>query len=280
MSQSVSMPSSTSDPYPDLVTSRVGHAPDFSFARRPKWVVSHLLVLSLIVATIIAGLWQIDRHTERGERNDLVADRSQLEPVPLTAFAPPGTDIAIGDKEQFRRVVVTGEYRPEDEVLIRNRTYEGAPGWWVLTPFVTDDGWAVAVNRGWISLGFKADEARPGTEPPTGTIEILGSIQPARVAEGFQVADPEEGRLFSLGRPDVVRLAAQVGYEMSPVVLQLEPARADERSQPIPLPLPALDAGPHLSYAAQWFIFAVIALIGYPLVLRQVSRGKAQSAPR
>jgi surfeit locus 1 family protein len=262
------------------VTSTVGHAPDYSFARKPKWVVSHLLVLALIVVMMIAGFWQIDRHNERGERNDLAADRSQLEPVPLRAVAPPGADIGVGEEEQFRRVVVTGEYRPEDEVLIRNRTYEGAPGWWVLTPFVTDDGWAVAINRGWIALAFEADEARPGTEPPTGTIEVLGSIQPARLAEGFQVADPQEGRLFSLGRPDVARLAAQVDYEMSPVVLRIEPVSTNEISLPIPLPLPALDAGPHLSYAAQWFIFTVIALIGYPLVLRQVSRGKAKSAPQ
>lgn len=262
-----------------MVTSGVGHSPDYSFARKPKWVASHLLVLALIVVMTIAGFWQVDRHSERGERNDLAADRSQLDPVPLKAVAPPGTDNAVGEQEQFRRVVVTGEYRPEDEVLIRNRTYEGAPGWWVLTPFVTDNGWAVAVNRGWVSLVFEADEARPGTEPPTGTIEIVGSIQPARVAEGFQVADPEEGRLFSLGRPDVARLAAQVDYAMSPVVVRLEPDGADEGSQPIPLPLPVLDAGPHLSYAAQWFIFTVIALIGYPLVLRQVSRGRAKSAP-
>jgi hypothetical protein len=36
------------------------------------------------------------------------------------------------------------------------------------------------------------------------------------------------------------------------------------------VPLPELSEGPHLGYAAQWFIFSMIALVGYPLVLRRV----------
>jgi cytochrome oxidase assembly protein ShyY1 len=32
--------------------------------------------------------------------------------------------------------------------------------------------------------------------------------------------------------------------------------------------------GPHLGYAFQWFIFATIAVIGYPLVLRKVAHEK------
>ena len=251
--------------------------PDYGFARRPKWVVSHVLVAALVIAMAIAGMWQINRHGERGERNELVVARALQEPVPLVSIAPPGAPIEIGDQEQFRRVTITGTYRPEDEVLVRNRSYEGSPGWWVLTPFVTDEGWGVAVNRGWIPLSYKAGELRPGTEAPSGTIEILGTVQPARVAEGFQVADPEEGRLLTLGRPDVARLAQQLDYDLSPVVVRIDPASAGEQVQPIPLALPELDGGPHASYAVQWFIFTTIALVGYPLVLRRVARGKAGS---
>jgi len=257
----------------------VGAQPDYSFARRPKWMLSHVLVALLVGAMVVAGIWQINRHSERGDRNDLVTERAAQDPVPLGAIAGPDTVSSIGEDEQFRRVVVTGEYRHEDEVLIRNRTYEGAPGWWVLTPLVTNEGWGVAVNRGWIALAFDADEPRPGTEAPTGTVEIVGTIQPARVAEGFQVSDPAEGRLSTLGRPDVERLAAQVDYEMSPVVLRIDEESAAGQTLPVPLALPSLDAGPHASYAVQWFIFTAIALVGYPLVLRRVARGKADSLP-
>jgi len=269
-----------SDPYADHVTSTVEPAPDFSFVRRPKWIISHVLVTALVIAMLIAGIWQINRHFERVERNDVIATRAQQDPVLLASIAPPGTDPEVGESEQYRRVSATGEYRTEDEVLIRNRTLDGSPGWWVLTPFVTNDGWAVAVNRGWIPRSFEADAPRPGTEPASGRVEIVGTVQPARTAEGFQVADPADGILPTLGRPDVARLAQQVDYEMSPVVVRIDPDSVDATALPTPLSLPPLDAGPHISYAVQWFIFSTIALIGYPLILRRVSRGKASSAPR
>ena len=257
----------------------VEQGPDYSFVRRSKWVISHVLVISLVLAMLTAGIWQVNRHGERADRNELIAARVQQDPVPLASVAPPGSDSLIGETEQFLRVTVTGEYRPEDEVLIRNRTFEGSPGWWVVTPFVTDYGWAVAVNRGWIPRFFDADKPRPGTEAPTGRIQVVGTIQPARTAEGFQVADPEEGRLGALGRPDVARLAQQVDYEMSPVLIRIDRATVAADTLPTPLELPPLDAGPHISYAVQWFVFSIIALGGYPLILRRVAQGKANSAP-
>jgi surfeit locus 1 family protein len=261
------------------VTSTVEESPDYRFVRRPTWILSHILVVGLVAAMLFAGIWQVNRHSERGDRNELITARVEQSPVALASVAPPGTDPVVGEAEQYLRVVVTGEYRTEDEVLIRNRTLEGSPGWWVLTPFVTDDGWAVAVNRGWIPRSFEADAPRPGTEPASGRIEIVGTIQPARTAEGFQVADPEDGRLSTLGRPDVARLDEQVAYDLSPVVLRLDPLAVEPDVLPTPLSLPPLDAGPHASYAVQWFIFSTIALVGYPLILRRVASGKAGSTP-
>lgn len=44
-------------------------------------------------------------------------------------------------------------------------------------------------------------------------------------------------------------------------------ARAD--SVPRRLPPPTVDAGPHRSYAAQWFAFAIIAVVGGVLLFRR-----------
>ena len=253
-------------------------AVDYRFARSPRWLVSHALVLALIAAMIAAGIWQLARHDSRRERNRTVDARSQVAPVPLAEVTDGDPTADIGDGEQYRRVIVTGEYRVQDEVLIRNRTLDGAPGWWVVTPLVTEDGSAVAVNRGWIPLAYDANEPRPGTEPPVGRVEIVGSVQPSRQAEGIQVADPSSGRLSSLARPDIGRLAQQLDYPLAPFLVQVEPRTGESEVLPTPLPLPALDGGPHLSYAVQWFVFTTIAVFGYPLVLRRVARGEAASA--
>jgi surfeit locus 1 family protein len=42
-----------------------------------------------------------------------------------------------------------------------------------------------------------------------------------------------------------------------------------DSTRPIRIPLPALDEGPHKSYAAQWFAFAAIALVGTASVVRK-----------
>ncbi len=255
---------------------------DWQFMRRPLWLLSHVLVATLLTAMVFAGVWQVQRHGERSERNDVIQQRAALDPVEIGLVAPPG---ATDDDLQYTVVQATGEFIVEDEVLVRNRTLTGSPGYWVLTPLLTIDGWAVVVNRGWIPAAFNPGEDRLGTEPPSGVVTLLGTLQPSRSAGALQQADPATSRLTSLARPDLERFAQQLDYPISPVVLQLDPTRPIDAADgagsnsglPVPLSLPALDAGPHASYAAQWFIFSVIALVGYPIVLRRMSTGRGRS---
>ena len=58
----------------------------------------------------------------------------------------------------------------------------------------------------------------------------------------------------------------------------------DRGLPPLPrrLPVPELSEGPHLSYAIQWFAFALILGIGYPLFVAKQERedhDPAQSSP-
>lgn len=260
------MPSSTSEA-------------DWSFLYRPRWLLSHLFVIVLIVGMIGAGFWQLSRHGERADRNDVIRDRGERVARPIEEIAGPDATPQVGRDERFRRVTVVGEYLVDDEVRVRNRSSEGTPGTWVLTPLITDDGWAVVVNRGFVPrLAGVPDVAAP---PPTGSVTIAGFVQPTRPPEGLERADPAEGRLDSLARPDIERLAQQLDYEVLPLWVQLEDdvQDASRPEPPWPIPLPTLDGGPHLSYAVQWFIFATIAFVGYPLILRRKALGRAESLP-
>ena len=67
---------------------------DWGFLRAPKWIVSHVAVLALVLAMISAGIWQINRHGERADRNDLVRARSELAAVDIAAVAQ--DDVGIG----------------------------------------------------------------------------------------------------------------------------------------------------------------------------------------
>ena len=88
------------------------------------------------------------------------------------------------------------------------------------------------------------------------------------------LADSEK-ESYEMAEIDLEVLSDYWEIELASVFLQREELNAVTKI-PIPLPLPDLTEGPHLSYAVQWFIFMTIALIGYPLVLRKVSKETVQ----
>lgn len=251
----------------------------YAFALRPRWLLSHLLVAALIATMIGAMFWQVDRLGQRQDRNARITARTDLGVVSIDELVPADFDAADVDLLEFRRVEATGEFSRGDEVLVRNRSLNGAPGTWALTPLRLDDGRGLVVNRGWLPAAIKPDDDRAEVDPPDGIVTVVGYLRLSEVATGFQVPDPAAGRLASLARPDIARLDQQVDASLLPVWLQVEsfagPADTD-RGLPAQLELPPLSDGPHRGYAMQWAIFSLIGLIGYPMILRRVATTRAK----
>ncbi|NNE94888.1 MAG: hypothetical protein HKN24_02565 [Acidimicrobiales bacterium] len=90
----------------------------------------------------------------------------------------------------------------------------------------------------------------------------------SREREGLAVADSGEGTV--LPRLNVEAVAQRLsGTELAPMWLQLDDPEA--RGVPTPIPLPDQDNGPHLSYAVQWAMFAVLGTVVYGLLLRRIA---------
>lgn len=244
----------------------------YRFLLRPRWLLSHLFVAAVLVAFVSAGLWQLRRLDERRETNARVEERFSTEPSEITDVVTLTADEATVDAAEYRRVVATGTYAAEDQVLIANRTQDGAPGYWVVTPLQLADGSAVAVNRGWVSFG-ETDLDGAGREypPPGGEVTVTGIARLSQEREGIGVADAAEGRLTTLNRVDVGRIDQQSDLELLPVVLDLVTADPEPADPPRPLDPPELSEGPHQSYAVQWFLFATVVIVGYPLALRRIA---------
>lgn len=245
----------------------------YRFALRPRWILSHLFVLALVVAMASAGFWQLDRLQEKQDRNEQVAARTSEEVVPVDALAEPGDFDAAADLE-FRRVTATGTYLADQEVLVRSRSRDGAPGSWVVTPLELADGTAVAVNRGWISNSGQLESVPERYTAPDGAVTVTGLVRRTETRGNFGPTDPADGTLDNLARADVARLDEQVPEDLLPFYVQLEDQEpvTPTADAPVPVPIPALDEGPHLSYAVQWAIFTTVALVGYPLILRRRAR--------
>lgn len=238
------------------------------FWLRPKWVFGHVLCLTLIVLFVNLGFWQLRRLDEKQARNALIHERQDSAPVSLDDALADGPDAA-----RYRRVVVTGRWDPAATVLVRSRSLAEKPGYHVVTPLVDGDE-GVLVNRGFAPLLVDGEErvleeVRP-LDP--GIVEIEGIVLASEERRGIGPRDPAGETLTIVSRIDVDRLQEQVDHDLAPVYVQQTSPRPDGADLPIVLPAPDSDEGPHLGYAVQWFIFATVGAVGWPLLLRKTAR--------
>jgi cytochrome oxidase assembly protein ShyY1 len=229
-------------------------------------------VFGSIALMIWLAFWQLDRLDQRRAFNDLVAEQIDQPPTPLDQLlAEAGDD---PESIEWRQTIVTGQYLP-DQILWFNRSQDGIAGDNVLTALVTENDTTVVVNRGFVPLGVDVPAA------PTVETELLARVRVPQERQRGELTDTSNAgaAVTEVRRIDLGQLSAQLPGEVAPVYLDLidaiPPIGPDD---PVPVPAPTLDEGPHLSYAAQWFIFAVCVLVGWVLAVRRSIRSRQRAA--
>lgn len=214
-------------------------------------------ILALAVAALFVrlGVWQLNRLAERKVANAAIQVARALAPVelPLHRVEPE----ALRDRRAYAR----GAYDYGHERIWTGRTYDGAPGVALLTPLRLSDGSAVFVDRGWVP---SSDAAH---------------VDAARYREGDSADVTGLALPAPRDRGDVnpAALKDSLPYRALAIVLQL-----DDTAAPHPVGLkrwrpPALDNGPNLSYAIQWFSFAGIVIIGVAVLLIKTSKASRET---
>jgi surfeit locus 1 family protein len=236
----------------------------------PKWLISHLVVLLVVILFVRLGFWQLDRFEERRIENTVGQARFAEDPVDIVVLLDSvGPDV---ESLEYRRAVATGVFYPEDELMVRSQVYRSTAGFHVITPLVGESGAAILVNRGWVSLGL--DQVPAIEAPPLpGKVTVEGWVHLSQERPPLGPVDPAEGRLTTTSRVDITRIQQQMEMPLAPVYLVL----IGEGSGDLPISVrpPVFDDdGPHLGYAIQWFAFAMIGLVGYLFLVRK-QRGRS-----
>ncbi len=238
----------------------------YGFLLRPKWIAFHLLVFGSIALMIWLAFWQLDRLDQRRAFNDLVTEQVERPPASFDELLSEAE--ADPESVEWRQTIASGTYLT-DQIIWFNRSQDGIAGDNVLSALVTDSGTTVIVNRGFVPLGADVPP------PPSAETEILARIRvpPGRQRGELTDADSAGEPLVEVRRIDLEQLAAQLPGDVAPIYLDLVDAiPAPGPNDPLPVPAPTLNEGPHLSYAAQWFIFAVCVLVGWVLAVRRSIR--------
>lgn len=232
-----------------------------------NWLLTTMLVLAGTAVCIRLGFWQLDRLEQRRDFNAQVTDMRSAELVDLNKEIP--KDIRT---MEWRSVTVSGEYDFYNQVALRNQVHRGEYGFHLITP-LRFNGTAVFVDRGWIPAESDStpEDWRqydlPGQITVTGQIR-LGQGKPA--IGGVADALPVDGNpLVVWNNLEVEKMSTQIDYPILMVYVQpaMDPA---DVIPPIPFqPEIELTEGSHFGYALQWFTFAAILFLGYPVYLRQ-----------
>jgi surfeit locus 1 family protein len=228
-----------------------------------------LAVLSAAIF-IRLGIWQLHRLDERRARNALVISRLDSAAVDPRAL-PKDTALA-----RFRLVRVVGVPDYEHELIYAARTHNGSPGVNLLTPVrLAGTDTAVLLDRGWVYSGDGAsvDQAKWHERDSSfiGYAEELPGVGGTTYATRPKI-------IARLSYPVVAKALPYPILPMYVVVISDSATAADRVAR---LGVPPLDEGPHFNYALQWFAFAVVALVGAGVVVKQArSPAGSQIVPR
>ena len=236
-------------------------------------IALHVLVIVLVVVMANLSAWQFRRLDDRRAFNEQVRSRARM---PATAIAD-----LIGlspDDVEWRPVVVRGTFRPEDEVIVLNRSQNNTAGVDALTPVdfrVDGKEFVVLVDRGFVPLSA---EIPP---PATGEVEFLARARKSQQRRLGGLTDPAKGELREVQRVDVERLADQMKSNADQTVLPFyvdyvaSLAGTDDIVDSIAnVADPELSEGTHLSYAVQWIIFSLCAIVAWFILVRRALRSR------
>ena len=229
--------------------------------RTRRWISFSLLVVVVIVGFGLLSRWQ----WSRAEAKRL--DRIALESASLTQPSPLPTDQKLDGVREWSRFTATGTFDPNDQVVVRRRPLNGTNGFWVMTLFEMGNHQSIWVNRGWMPTQGVATSLPKIPAPTLGQSTITGAWRE------FETASATDLSGLPLGMIPAPAPAVLPVHATAPGYLQLT---APMQPNLQPLETPEIDEGQNVSYAVQWILFAVVAVVGWFIFLRREAADDAR----
>ncbi|MGE0667297.1 MAG: SURF1 family protein [Sphingomonadales bacterium] len=232
------------------------------FLQKPKPIPTVFTIVAILVCTA-CGVWQLQRMAWKHGLMNRIEQRIDAPEVELPAAIP------NPDEWEYRHVRVTGSFLHGKESYLPAQSTRGNYGFQVITPLERPDGAIVLVNRGWIP-----DDRRDPASRPEGQVEgettVSGIVRlPWRqtwLARHVMPPPDLKQKIFFEG--DLEDMAEVNGIEVLPVFVE-----AGEAPNPGGWPKGGQTvlklSDPHLSYAIQWFGFAITAAVIFVLYHRR-----------
>ena len=197
------------------------------------------LVVGIVGCAILIqlGLWQLERRDWKEGLLAAIVEGINAAPVPL----PDQIDASM----KYLPVTVSGTTTGA-EIDVLSHTREQGAGYQVISRFITDDGRAILVDR-----GFVPQQMRRVERPPV-RLQITGNLHwPQDASASTPAPNLDENIWFAR---DVEHMAEVL--DTLPVLVVASFVQGDNQgARPIPVAVEGIPNN-HLSYAMQWFLIA------------------------
>jgi len=212
-----------------------------------------LFSIPALLVLLALGFWQLDRLVWKTALINNFNERASAKPM-----LPPENDADLSAIE-FHSLALQGRYLHDQERFLTGRTYEGNAGFHVVTPFRTNGGKLIFVNRGWVSEAYREPEKRPfSVENKEVSIRAVLRL-PQQKGYFVPENEPERGFWFTL-KPD--ELATHLNMQEAITSYYADQIRQGEvLTLPIAATMHIEVRNTHLNYALTWFGIA-LSLIG------------------
>ena len=221
---------------------------------RPRWIILTFLLAILIYLFIELSGWQFDRYHQRIDRNKDFVTAVAGVPIPIENVSQ------LNNLKQWGKVSLSGQYLDAESKLVRKRYLKNSLGFWVLTPFQLANKEIILVNRGWIPSANSSTSELAIPSSPTQQVLIEGYLRPM---EKFK-ANPTD---LPSNQINDINIEKFQGNIYPNYYIQVGKSNPVEKYIGI-IYLPEVSNGPHLSYAIQWILFALLLPIGWYVLLK------------
>jgi cytochrome oxidase assembly protein ShyY1 len=248
----------------------------WQFALTPRWIGYLSLAVVFAIVCCMLGAWQFQRRAEARAEIDVVESNYDREAAPVDEVL--ASLDSYDETQKWTPVLLEGRYLIDDQLLVRNRPRGGQPGFEVLTPFQLRDGGVFIVDRGWVPVGSRQDAPDVVPQAPEGEVTVVARLKAGEPAIPGREAPAGSNQVPSIELGLIAeRLGLPVYTGAYGLLASDDPAPA---SAPATTGKPEPDEGPHLSYALQWYVFAIIGFVGLGWALREEYRAVNSDDPQ
>ena len=231
-----------------------------------RWIGYLATAVIFALACVSLGMWQFARLEEARVQISRIDQNYDARPVPIEDVLP--NEGTFYPSDTWLPVSASGIYDTANQLLVRSRPQNGQVGFEVLTPLILDDGRAFVVDRGWIPSAETTAVASEAPAPPSGRVLVIARVKPSEPSLAGRGAT--DGTVATIELPLINEILGGNVITGAYGLLASEDPPAE--LMPMAAARPELDEGPHLSYALQWILFAIMGFVGLGLAIRNERR--------